>query len=243
MPLGEADRILTLFTPDVGKVRAVGKGVRRTKSRYGGHLELLNRVEVSISYGRSLDVVNEAQVIESFPALREDLQQLSKAFYLAELVDGFTAEQSQNEPVYRILLRAFRSLDSARQPDLLVRHFEMHLLGHSGYSPQLYRCVECRKTLTPGQHRFSPAVGGTLCPDCRPEGVHVRSLSLRALKVLRLLDRGQLPAIVSMKLDPALAAELDSLTGGAVKYWLEREIRSKSFVEQLQSESHRKVYT
>ena len=116
MPLGEADRILTLFTPDAGKVRAVGKGVRRIKSRYGGHLELLNRVQLSISYGRSLDVVNEAQVIESFPALREDLQQLSKAFYLAELVDGFTAEQSQNEPVYHLLLRAFRSLDSAREP-------------------------------------------------------------------------------------------------------------------------------
>ena len=92
MPLGEADRILTILTPDVGKVRAVARGVRRAKSRLGGHLDLLNQVSVSLSKGRSLDAVNEAEAFRSFRVLREDLERVSKALYMAELADGFSVE-------------------------------------------------------------------------------------------------------------------------------------------------------
>lgn len=241
MPLGEADRILTLFTPDVGKVRAVGKGVRRTKSRYGGHLELLNRVEVSISYGRSLDVVNEAQVIESFRALREDLQQLSKALYLAELVDGFTAEQSQNEPVYRILLSAFRSLDSARQPDLLLRHFEMHLLGHSGYSPELYRCVECRFELEPGDHLFSCGGGGVVCQRCRRmQSSTLVPLSLSAMKVLRFIQRSaDYSPVDALNVSTEVLREIERLTRTHIRFLVERDVKSADFMGLVSSSGRR----
>ena len=242
-PMGEADLLVTLFTRDQGKVRAVAKGARRSTSRLVGHLEPLTQVQLSVAHGRSLDYISQAQVIGNFISLKSDLTAVSNGFYVAELVDGFGQESSPNQPLYRLALETLQCMDQHLDSQWPLRYFELHLLRVSGFMPELYRCVECRKTLTPDQHRLSPAVGGTLCPDCRPEGVHVRSLSLRALKVLRLLDRGQLPEIVSMKLDSPLAAELESLTGGAVKYWLEREIRSKSFVDQLQSESQRKVYT
>ena len=109
--------------------------------------------------------------------------------------------------------------------------------------PELYQCVECRQPLAPDKHRFSPSIGGTLCLTCRPETTQVFHLSLRALKVLRLLHRGTLKDAIPLKVDPALAQELKSLMDNTVSYWLEREIRSNSFLEQLRSESGRGVYT
>ena len=130
IPLGEADRILTIYTPDMGKLRVVAKGIRRTKSRLGGHLELLNCVSVSLSQGRNLDVITEAQVIQSFRGFRDDLRLLSRALYVAELVDRFSDERSPNYEVYRLLLEVLSWLEHAGQSDLLLRHFEMVLPRH-----------------------------------------------------------------------------------------------------------------
>ena len=147
MPLAEADRILTLFTPDVGKVRAVAKGVRRIKSRFGGHLELMNRVSVSIAYGRNLDNINEAQVIDSFRAFRDDLERLSHSFYIAELVDVFSTENLASYEVYQLLLDTLDWLGRTSQTELLLRYFELRLVEFSGYRPEIYSCVQCRSVL------------------------------------------------------------------------------------------------
>jgi DNA repair protein RecO (recombination protein O) len=221
----------------------VAKGARRSTSRLVGHLEPLTQLQASFSHGRNFDYINQAQVVGSFPHLKSDLTAVSNGVYVAELLEGFGQESSPSQQLYSLALETLRCIDQHLDSPWPLRYFELHLLRVSGFMPELYQCVECRKTLAPGQHRFSPAVGGTLCLDCRPEGGQVRPLSLRALKVLRLLDRGQLPDIVLIKLTPPLANEIESLTGSAVKYWLEREIRSKSFVEQLRSESNREVYT
>ena len=232
MPLGEADRILTLFTPDMGKVRAVAKGVRRLNSRYGGHLELLNRVAASLTHGRDLDIINEAQIIESHRPLREDLPRLAKAFYIAELVDGFTAERASNEPVYHMLLRAFELLGSVRQPDLMLRHFEVHLLEHSGYRPELYRCVECRSELEPANHFFSPGGGGVVCPDCRKmAGATMVPVSINAMKVLRFVQRSaDANAVDGLKVSAGVLRELERLTRTYIRFLVEREVKSADFM-------------
>ena len=176
--LGEADRILTLFTLDMGKVRAVAKGVRRQKSKLRGHLELLNRASMSISTGRNLDVVVEAQTIEAFRGVTEDLERLTRGLYLAELTEGFTVEHSSNEPVYRLLIETLKLLSVADRPDLLLRRFETRLLGHSGFSPQLYECVECASDLEPRDHLFSCSRGGVVCPPV-PRGLRGPGAAVR----------------------------------------------------------------
>lgn len=100
--IGEADRVLTLFTPTYGKVRAVAKGVRRMKSRLAGHVELFSRVDVLLAHGRSLDIVTQAEVRDPFRALRGDLWKAAYASYVAELVDRF-AEERHDGPESRIL--------------------------------------------------------------------------------------------------------------------------------------------
>ena len=241
--LGEADLVVTLFTKDRGKLRAVARGARRTSSKLLGHLEPLTQVRLSLAQGRNLDYINQAQVIESFADLKQDLGAITKGLYLAELVDGFGSEASPNQPLYQTAVEILGFIGQAPESDWPLRFFEVQLLRLSGLMPELYQCVECRRPLSPGNHRFSPTLGGTLCADCQPTGARVRPLSLRFLKVLRLLHRGPLPSVMKLKADPATANELKSLLGGTVSYWLDKEIRSNSFLEQLHRESKTEVYT
>ncbi len=237
IPLGEADRILTIYTPDMGKLRVVAKGIRRTKSRLGGHLELLNCVSVSLSQGRNLDVITEAQVIQSFRGFRDDLRLLSRALYVAELVDRFSDERSPNYEVYLLLLEVLSWLEQAGQSDLLLRHFELHLLEYSGYRPELRACVECRVMLEPGDHYFSSAVGGVLCPDCRVKSDDALILiSLNAMKVLRFLQRdADCTGAAELKVSSRLQAEIERLLHAYVRFLVERELKSAEFMSLVSS--------
>ena len=241
-PFGEADLLVTMFTRDQGKVRAVGKGARRSTSRLVGHLEPLTVVRMSMAHGRSIDIISQAEVVESFASLKEDLTAITKGIYLAELVDGFGAEASANPELFQLMIDTLRAVQADPASDLPLRAFEFHLLQVSGLRPELYHCVECRQELEPDAHRFSPNVGGTLCLECAPDDAHLRPLSLRALKVLRLFDRSSIAEACRLSVDDSLAEELKSLLLATVGYWLGKEIRSNSFLERLHKESLPEVY-
>ena len=235
-PLDEADLLVTMYTRDRGKVRAIGKGARRATSKLMGHLEPLTVVQMSMANGRSTDIISQAEVLQSFSKLKGDLDGISKGLYLAELVDGFGAEDSPNPNLYQLIIDTLTVLQADTESDMPLRFFEFHLLQVSGLMPELYHCVECRIELEPDAHRFSPNVGGTLCLECNPEDAHLRPLSLRALKVLRLLDRSGIAAASKLTMDVSLASELKSLLSTTVSYWLGKEIRSNSFLERLHND-------
>jgi len=236
-PLGEADRILTLCTPELGNVRAVAKGVRRMNSKLGGHLELLNNVSVSLAEGRSLDVVTEAEAVRSFRGLRDDLERLSKALYVAELVDGFSSERSPNREVYTLLIDTLGWMEVAQQPNLLLRHFEIQLLEHSGYRPELYSCVECRSSLDPRDHLFDCSLGGALCPTCRVASSQALiPISLNAMKVLRFLQReGDYARVAGLKVSRGLILEIERLLRAYLRFVGEREMKSADFMNLVSS--------
>ena len=133
--LGEADKIVTLYTSHQGKLDAVAKGVRRTKSRLAGHLEPLTLGAYLLAEGRELDIVTQADTVEAFPALRDDLERLSRGLYCAELVERLTPERSEANPVFRLLAETLGYLNSAPEYELVARRFELRLLGELGYRP------------------------------------------------------------------------------------------------------------
>ncbi|MDA1129557.1 MAG: DNA repair protein RecO [Chloroflexi bacterium] len=241
-PLGEADLLVTMYAREQGKIRAVGKGARRSTSKLVGHLEPLTVVRMSMVNGRSMDIISQAEVVESFAALKEDLTAISKGLYLSELVDGFGSEDIANPPLFQLMIQTLRAVQADSASDMPLRAFEFHLLQVSGLMPELYHCVECRQELEPNAHRFSPNVGGTLCLECNPDDAHLRPLSLRALKVLRLFDRSSIAEACKLSIDDGLADELKSLLSTTVGYWLGKEIRSNSFLERLHKESLPEVY-
>ena len=231
--IGEADLVVTVFTAEHGKVRAVGKGARRSSSRLVGHLEPLTLARMSMARGRELDIVSQAEVLDGFAAVKADLDTMTRGLYVGELLDGFASEDSPSPALFRLSVNVLRELPTATEPESPLRYFEFHLLRLTGMLPELYNCVECRREVEPDSHRFSVNLGGVLCADCLPLEAQVRPLSLRAMKVLRLMHRGSLREVSSLNLNQPLSLELKSILAGAVRYWLGREVRSNAFLERL----------
>ena len=230
-PLGEADRIVTLYTLDLGKVRGIARGARRTKSRLGGHLEPLTHVRFSVAEGRSLDTITEAETIDSFRRLREDLQRITRGVYLVELVDRFTVDQAPGPTLFELLLDTLRRLQDAGNPATLLRHFEVQLLVQSGFGPELVKCVECRSVVEPGDHLFSCAGGGVVCPRCRTVSQEVvLPLSLGSMKVLRYLQRESHSKAVTLRVQAALMSEVESVLRSYIRFVLDREVNSAAFM-------------
>lgn len=239
--LGEADRILTLYTAHLGKVDAIAKGVRKQTSRKAGHLELLSWTSLLLAAGQNLDVITQGETVESFLPLREDLQRLARGMYVAELVDRFSGPRSENYPVFKLLVETLQRLATAEALDVAVRYFEMQLLGQLGYSPQLGRCVTCRAALEPVENSFSSALGGVVCPACRHQYAGLARVSVNALKVLRLLQRGAFVDVERLRLSPRLLSELELVLRGYVRYVLEQNPRSLQFFDAVRRVPEAKV--
>ncbi len=232
--LGEADRILTLYTPHLGKIRAVARGVRRPRSKLAGHLELLTHSLVSLARGRNLDTITGSQTINSFLPLKSDLQLTSYGLYATELVDQFTAEHIENYPLFQLLLKTLHCV-CLDDNELALRYFELHLLNEVGYRPQLQQCVSCHQILEPTTNSFCPSAGGVLCPVCSQSQPVTHPVSVNALKVLRFLQSSDYNTAAKLKMNPELSHQLEMVMRDYLKYLLEREIKSAVWLDNLRS--------
>ena len=235
--LGEADRILTLYTPHLGKIQAVARGVRRPRSKLAGHLELLTHSLVSLARGRNLDVITGSQTINSFLPLKSDLWLTSYALYVAELVNLFTVDDVENYLLFQLLLETLEQLCQTGNKQLVLRYFELQLLNEVGYRPQLQQCVSCRRLLEPTTNSFCPSSGGMLCLNCSPSQPTAYPLSVNAQKVLRLLQNSDYAMVNRLKIDAELSLELEKTMGGYLKYLLEREIKSAAWLDTLREQT------
>ena len=235
--LGEADRILTLYTPHLGKIRAVAKGVRRPRSKLAGHLELLTHSLVSLARGRNLDTIIGSQTINSFLPLKSDLQLTSYALYAIELTDQFTADNIENHPLFQLLLETMHRLCQGNDNELVLRYFELHLLNLVGYRPQLQRCVSCHSLLEPTINSFCSSAGGMLCPNCSQSQLLTYPLSVNALKVLRLLQGSDYNTARKLRVNSELSRELEEVMRDYLKYHLEREVKSITWLDTLREQT------
>ncbi len=230
---GEADCIITVYTPDLGKIRAVAKGARKPKSKLGGHLDLLTQSSLLLAQGQSLDIITQSQTIESFLPLKRDLKAVSCALYLAELVEQFTAEQAENYPVYSLLQANLLHLCEAGNRDVLLRQFELQFLRHLGYQPELHRCLGCNSPIAPRTNFFSCGSGGVTCPDCAVNDPAARPISLDALKVMWFLLNSDHVSASRLRMSRELSCEIEQVTRGYIRYLLEREVKSLRFLDQV----------
>jgi DNA repair protein RecO (recombination protein O) len=238
---GEADRLLTLYTPQLGKVRAVAKGARKMTSRLGGHVELLTLSRFMIAKGRQVDYVTQAEIVRSFVEIRDSLTLVSYAYYLAELIDQFAEGSTENEPLYDLLHNALASLASARNPDLLLRHFELHVLDLTGYRPELHHCLTCRRELEAVTNSFSAAAGGVLCPRCATGQPVRRELTVDVLKSLRFLQDNDYSRASRLNVAAALNWELEMLLGETLRHILERDVKSTAFLHTLRRQARQQA--
>lgn len=231
--LGEADRILSVFSLDRGKLRLVAKGVRRPGSRKAGHLEPFTRVQLLVARGRDLDLITQAEALDPHAALRSDLIRLGHAAYAVELLDRFTVEEGGHRPLYRLLRDTLERLAAGASPELVLRFYELQLLDRAGFRPELDRCVAGQEKIRAEDQFFSAEEGGVLCPRCGPGRPAARPISMAGLKVLRHLQRSDWPAIEGLALRPAVWAEVERAMEAYLTYLLERRLNAPDFLRRV----------
>ncbi|MGZ6267849.1 MAG: DNA repair protein RecO [Candidatus Limnocylindrales bacterium] len=231
---GEADRIMTLFTPAYGKLKAIAKGVRRTKSRLGGSLEPLAELRVALARGRTFDVVTQVQVSHAWLRLRDSLESTATAWYLAELADRSLEDRHEAEGLYALLRHAYELLDAGMAPGRVARWYEVHLADELGVRPEVDRCVECDRMLDADEaFRWVPPLGGVLCSRCPGPPQDRAGLSLEALKLLKAYQRLDVEALAALRLPQAVEAEVEQAMRDFLRFSLDRDARSLPFLDEV----------
>jgi DNA repair protein RecO (recombination protein O) len=238
---GEADRLLTIYTRQLGKTRVIVKGARKVTSRKAGHLEPLTHVRLQLSKGRDLAIVTQADTIEAHVPLRENLVLTSRASYVIELLDRLTYDEGGDSSViFQLLTDTLRRLSAGADPWLAIRYYEMRLLDSLGFRPQLFECAHCGRQILPEEQFFSNAAGGVICPtSARGEGLkqsertNLKSISVEALKYLRHFQRSAYTEAARAKPTPEVQQEAEGLMQGYFTYLLERELKTPGFLRQI----------
>ncbi len=233
---GEADRILTLYTSQMGKARALVKGARKVTSRKAGHLEPFTRVKLQLAKGRDLWIVTQVDTIEAYLPLREDLMLTGQASYVIELLDRFTYDDgTENSPIYRLLTETLSRLASQSDPWLAIRYYEMRLLDHLGFRPQLQVCANCGSHILPEDQFFSFSAGGVICPNCGRGLPNLKPISVDALKYLRHFQRSSYAEASRARPSLEVQKETENLMQGYFTYLLERELNTPGFLKKIKS--------
>ena len=234
---GEADRILGLFTLEMGKVSAIAKGVRRPRSRKAGHLEPFTHVKLLLARGRNIAIITQAEAIDQFTPLREDMLLTTYASYVVELLDRFTYEEGENRRLFRLLRNTLARLCTADKPELALRYYEIRLLDLVGFRPQLYTCVRCEDEIQPQDQFFSAQGGGVLCPSCGARVAGAKPISLTALKYLRHFQRSSYDQATRASLSAPINIEMERLMQHYFTYLLERSLNTPEFIRRARRDT------
>jgi len=231
-PLGDADRICVLFSPTRGRIEAVAKGVRKPLSKLAGHVEPLSRGQFGLAQGRNLDVVTDASTLDSWPALHDDVDRMTEALAMAELVDRSTDVDVSSRPLYELLRHSLDELASTKSPPAVRWWFTLRFLDQQGYRPELEDCVRCRADVGPERTGLSAADGGLVCPRCHGAGVGQR-LSSPVFRLLRYMRRSSCKATAQVNVDAESSAELERHLRLSLEQALDSRLRSSGFAEAL----------
>lgn len=224
-PFGEADRVVVLLSPNNGKIRTVAKGVRKTKSRFGGRLEPFTHVDMVLYEGRNLDTITQVGVLEHFPKLRSDLDAVVAAGTMVEAADAVAQEDEAAIRLFLLLQRGLKSLEAGERSPDLITSFLLKLAEVVGVAPSLLQCASCGRA--DNLHRFSFGGGGSICDRCRVDGtVKLRDGITEYLAALAGSEFMALPAV-----DMGLSGEAMGIARRFVEYHLDRKLTSLAVME------------
>lgn len=228
--LGEADKIVTVYTSARGKVVAVARGARRTRNRLLGVTQVFTHGRYLMFEGKSMDTLSQGEIIHSFQAVRDDLEKMAAAMYVCELVDVFVEVEEANQETFELLSNTLRMIETG-VVKFALRVFELKFMQQLGYQPQLERCVSCGGSVA-DQILFSRE-GGMVCDLCKHKvaPVHVVSKGTSAL-ISRILEWDWSRLTILHPSNHSLE-ELESCMRSYIDYRLDKPMRSLEFIHTL----------
>ncbi len=237
-PLAEKDRIVVLFSREAGKLDAVAKGARQPKSKLAAGTQPFTLARFGLARGRTLEVVTQCVIEESFYALHEDLRKMAWGAYALELLDAATQPHQHEEELFDLLASTLRWLTAADDPELVTRAFELRLLQALGYAPALTECAVCGKMVSEPQVAFSARAGGVLCEqDAAYTGQRAR-MSQGTLRTAAILSEGEAASMPTetvqrLRLTAQTRAELRAMMNDFLAHRLEVRLKAKEFLAHI----------
>ena len=231
---GEADRLVTLFTLQRGKLRAVVKGARKQRSRKGGHLQPFTHITLQLARARGPYIITQVDTLDAYLPLKENLELTGNASYLVELLDRFTYdEEEKNTALFRLLGDSLSRLSRGDDIWVVVRYYEMRLLDYLGFRPRLFHCASCEEEIKAEAQFFSASQGGVLCPLCGASQPSARPVDVEMLKYLRHFQRSSYADAQRADPDPNIRGRIENLMQFYLTYLLERGLNSPSFLKEV----------
>lgn len=234
--LGEADKIVSLFTRQFGRLRGVARGAQRPKSRYGGTLELLTHVRLWLFERENRDLVylNAVELLESFFVMQRDYRVQAAAQYVAEVSERLLPEREVDERAFRLLIAVLRGLKVSREVDLPLLYFNYWLLRLEGFLPDLERCASCGSSLGRGEAAHCAAGSeGLVCSNCRSNlrGTGGR-LSTGALALANRLRRSPLDRLLAEEGLAVVAADARRFFEELVETYAEKKLVTRAMLDE-----------
>lgn len=233
----EADRIVTLFSRELGKLQVIAKGARKPTARSGPALEYFARGRYMLARGRDLDVVTSAELLERPVQLEDNLTRLAYASHMAELTSRLAQEGQELPVLYDLLVKSLRALGQSPDDIATVRGFEIAALAQVGYQLDLWRCAQCQSELQAEVNFLGLRTSGVLCGNCRASDGRTLAISVNAQKYLRLLGRQGQEAGRQVSIDQTLAVELERVMASYVSSVLERDLTSLRVLKEIRESS------
>ena len=239
-PLREFHKIITFYTPDFGKIKAVAYGIKSPKSRLGGSLELLNHGTLLFQHreNRELQNITDFNLINGFDAMRSDFTRITYGCYFAELVDSIASEGLASPEIFNLLHDTYQFLAHADDVPLLARGFEIKFLDCAGYGPELSRCVHCGSTVNETETgkfglAFSVRYGGVLCDNCDNRDGAAFTIASGSCELLKMLRKSEWERFNRIRASSRNHQELKRVLGNFVEHYTERNLKSLRFIENV----------
>lgn len=237
MEYGEADRILTLYTLEKGKIKAIAKGVRKIHSRKAGHLEPFTQVNLFFAQGRDLSIITQAETISPFYKLRENLKLTSLSAYVVELLERFSYEEGPNRDLYNLLVDTLTRLETNPLSHTVIHYYEVRLLDLLGFRPDLQTCSKCKNAIKAEDQYFTAQGGGVYCPSCGKNQPDAWPVSMAALKYMRHFQRSKYSKIKDVAIPEKAELEFSALIERYMTYILERALNTPQFIRDISKEN------
>jgi DNA repair protein RecO (recombination protein O) len=230
---GEADRILRVFTPELGKTTILAKGVRKSGSRKGPHIEPFTHSALVLAKGQNFWILTQADTIQIFSNISGDLYRTGLAAYILELADRLTVDDLPDSSLFRLILDSIKQIDATEDPFLPATYYELQLLQATGFKPELFHCVNCGREIIQQNQYFSILQGGVICPLCDHFQQDLLPAYQEVLKYLRYFQRSSFAKIQNLKLSPQNKKELRKILDPYIASITERKLNSPQFIKQI----------
>jgi DNA repair protein RecO (recombination protein O) len=223
--VGEADKIVTIFSENHGKLKVVARGIRKIRSKLAGNLELFCLSNFNIAEGKNLDVVTAALIEKCYFNIRNNLEATEQAQYFSEVIYKITEENDKHPQIYHLLDHVLESLASEKNK-IIIPYFEWNIITELGYHPELYSCINCRSKLTDKEKIFFNYLrGGIVCEKCRKTDPQI---STSTIKLLRLFLKHHLPDFTDkLTIDEATLKETQRITRNYLNFKSEKIFRAQ----------------